>query len=211
MTEIRCDVPLPTEGKTCTKCGIFKSLNEFYLYNIHGNKTQRLSPSCKQCEKIRSREYAKKNPEKKKILNQNSYRIYHKQHKQYKEKRQKQLYTDVGLRMKKLIRDARERAKERNIPFSLTLDHVMKHIEYGKCSITGLPFQINKREGMRTNPYAPSLDQIEPNKGYTNENIRVVIWAYNAMKNEMSDFEVWTICYHVVKDAFIRPMQEAAE
>jgi hypothetical protein len=66
----------------------------------------------------------------------------------------------------------------------------------GVCSLTGVPFVISAltpagKCGVR--PYSPSIDRINPLKGYTQDNCRWVLSAINSFKGEMSDAEM----YHV--------------
>ena len=61
----------------------------------------------------------------------------------------------------------------------------------GRCKYTGEVLSIDKPPiGMQTNPMAPSLDQIDPKKGYTPENVAIVAWWANNSKGEMP-FEQW--------------------
>jgi hypothetical protein len=57
----------------------------------------------------------------------------------------------------------------------------------GKCQITGCDLDF-AWDGKR-NPYAPSIDQILPGKGYTRKNIQVVALWYNRMKSTLTDKE----------------------
>jgi hypothetical protein len=66
------------------------------------------------------------------------------------------------------------------------------------CPVTGIAFDLTNGHqlisGRAKNPYAPSLDRIEPKGSYSPENTRVVIWQYNMMKGELSDREIEYIC-----------------
>jgi hypothetical protein len=72
------------------------------------------------------------------------------------------------------------------LPFDLTLDDVERLMQPMTCSVTGLSLRT-KWDGPGTNPFAPSLDQIAPGAGYTVRNLRVVAWAYNAMRAALED------------------------
>ena len=73
------------------------------------------------------------------------------------------------------------RAKKKKTPFSLTMDDINKLFEesMGKCSLTGIEFVFKYGTTKRWNPYAPSIDKIDPKGGYTKDNIRLVCAAVN--------------------------------
>ena len=62
----------------------------------------------------------------------------------------------------------------------------------GRCELTGVLFEYTVRPGVRARPLIPSLDRIDPQKGYIKENLRVVCYAVNAAINEWGDgvFEI---------------------
>lgn len=105
--------------------------------------------------------------------------------------------TSIEVRARSLLNGARQRLPE---GFSLTLDFVVRGIERGTCPVTGINFDIDgKYKGSRhRSPYSPSLDKIDPDKGYTEENTRIVIWQYNSFKGELADYEVLFICQQIV-------------
>lgn len=80
----------------------------------------------------------------------------------------------------RLLYAAEGRAKKRGIPFTLTPEWAEANWT-GKCETSGLDFFIST--GVRRGCFSPSIDQIEPKKGYTPENSRFVLWAINAMKD----------------------------
>ncbi len=47
--------------------------------------------------------------------------------------------------------------------------------------MTGLTFFSEHDADSYRDPFAPSLDRIEPKKGYVDGNVRIVVWAINAM------------------------------
>ena len=54
----------------------------------------------------------------------------------------------------------------------------------GRCAVSGLEFSSAAVGMGRTrHPFMPSLDQIEPGKGYTAENVRLVCVAANFAMN----------------------------
>jgi hypothetical protein len=64
------------------------------------------------------------------------------------------------------------------MPFDLTAAWVREQLASGCCAVTGLPFHVEINRA-RKHPRAPSLDRIDSAKGYTTDNVRVVLWAVN--------------------------------
>lgn len=87
------------------------------------------------------------------------------------------------LRM--LVRTAKRRAKQKQLPFDLT-DHVEALIarrDIGCCELTGIPFRDTEEylniQGPQWN--SPSLDRVSPELGYVYSNVRIVLHAVNMM------------------------------
>lgn len=87
-------------------------------------------------------------------------------------------------RARHLVRMAAQRR-----PCTLDVAAIRDVIEHGRCQVTGIPFALDMVEGMLRNPFAPSVDRIDPGLDYTPENTQVVILAYNWAKNQMDDTE----------------------
>ena len=81
------------------------------------------------------------------------------------------------------IEKARKRARESGLEYDLTIDWARKRWT-GKCEITGAEF---KREHGKQNAFSPSLDRIDPSKGYTQDNCRFILWSLNRFKGDESD------------------------
>jgi hypothetical protein len=96
----------------------------------------------------------------------------------------------ILYRAKSLYRGAKQRAKLKNIPFDLTVVWIYDKLLAGKCEVTGIEFVIKKYSSRLKNgyekvhPFAPSLDQIKPSKGYTKDNVQVVCDQFNKFKND---------------------------
>jgi hypothetical protein len=94
--------------------------------------------------------------------------------------------------------NAKTRAKENNCTFDITEEWIENKLINGFCEVTNLPFVITYLTGKQ--PWAPSLDKIDPLKGYTMDNTRVVVWLYNAAKNVFSDNDVLLMANALVKN-----------
>jgi hypothetical protein len=78
----------------------------------------------------------------------------------------------------KLIKGARERAKGKGLPFDLDehKEEIAIRVSKMECEASGLPLRVN--DG-RFGWDSPSIDRMDPEKGYVYENIRIISWALN--------------------------------
>jgi hypothetical protein len=81
------------------------------------------------------------------------------------------------------------RAKAKNLDFDLTPEYVQRVFDRceGKCSITKLPFDMEIGTKTKRNPYRPSVDRINSNRGYVKGNIQIVLTIVNTMKMDYTD------------------------
>lgn len=99
-------------------------------------------------------------------------------------------YSSLKGRAKTLLASANRRSSEYGEDFDLTESWFIDKFKVGKCELTGIDFDLNKPIGTSKNPYSPSIDRIDSNKGYTKANCRVVLWQVNLALGEMSDSEI---------------------
>lgn len=77
-----------------------------------------------------------------------------------------------------MLASSRFRAKKQGIPHTITLeDIVIPEV----CPVLGVPIVLE-----RNHPYRPSLDQVNPRKGYTPDNIQVLSMRANHLKLNMT-------------------------
>ncbi len=98
----------------------------------------------------------------------------------------KKRYTTPKRRAYVLIRTAKQRAETQHLEFNLTNDWLLKILLIGECQVSGLSFDFKPSKGKSKNPYAPSIDRINPKKGYIKSNCQIVLHAVNQAKGEMS-------------------------
>lgn len=80
-----------------------------------------------------------------------------------------------------LYNAAKQRANRKGIEFSISLDRIKTALEIGICEVTGISF-CNSED--RKSAFSPSIDRTDNSKGYTEENVKIVCWGYNAAKNQ---------------------------
>jgi hypothetical protein len=81
-----------------------------------------------------------------------------------------------------MVRNARSRAKTRELEFSLTLADV---VIPPRCPVLGLPLVVSKSR-TRFAPDSPTLDRIDNTRGYVPGNVFVVSYRANALKSDGS-------------------------
>jgi len=81
------------------------------------------------------------------------------------------------------LRHARDRAKRTGIAFTLDRVDIRRRVQLGRCELTGISF-VSKIGTVKDRAfYAPSIDRIDSTKGYTPENVRVILSGLNIMMN----------------------------
>lgn len=95
---------------------------------------------------------------------------------------------------------AKERAKKKNLPFDLTKKYLKElwDRQNGKCAVSGIEMTYSLCEG-RT-PTNVSIDQINPNNGYTKGNIQLVCMAVNQIKSDLQMDDVYRFCKAILEN-----------
>lgn len=134
------------------------------LSEFHNNKNSKDGKTyqCKHCAMKASSDYTKKNL------------------KEIVEKKKIRRSNTV----KSLMESSKSRAKANGIPFNLEESDI---IVPDKCPILGIP--LIKNSGVHS-ANSPSLDKIDPEKGYVKGNVQVISFKANAMKNNASKEEL---------------------
>ena len=100
--------------------------------------------------------------------------------------------AEATTKAKRMMSAARSRAGKKGIPYSLGVAErrsVESSLMSGRCDLSGCPFG--------TGPFAPTLDRIQPARGYVPGNVRVIIWLMNAALGDWGEatlrdvMEVW--------------------
>jgi hypothetical protein len=140
---------MDSQQKQCSKCGVVKSLKDFY--KDVSKKTKTL-PSCKQCCLSRIRQYQKSN--------------------------------SVLVKTKDMVKSARKRAKIKNLPFDIDQEYV-RSLVVSHCPVFGMPLEWSALCGNHRGGSAnsPSLDRIDPTKGYVKGNVWIISNKANTFKS----------------------------
>ena len=97
-----------------------------------------------------------------------------------------------------MIQWIRSRSKKRGFPFNLTVEFLAEKIMRGRCEVTGIPFELGSSDEHHTKAFSPSVDRIIPGGGYTQNNVRVVVYIYNIARSDFSEDDVLTFAKALV-------------
>lgn len=88
-------------------------------------------------------------------------------------------------RADRLVNQARLRANKSGIPYDLDAHRpaIRARFDKGHCEMTGIPFVIQNGRSA----YGPSIDRIDPKKGYVYTNIRIVLDIMNVAMNAFGE------------------------
>lgn len=101
----------------------------------------------------------------------------------------------IDSRAKYLLGRAKTRAKQKGVPFSITLaDIVIPEV----CPVLGIPLNVAFK--VRNHPNAPSLDRVVPALGYVPGNINVISYRANTLKNNASADELKRIIDYIRRE-----------
>lgn len=90
-------------------------------------------------------------------------------------------------RITALVCAARTRARKRQLEFALTREWVTSVQGQRACALTGILFENNRPPGVRADPRGRSIDRINPQRGYTPDNVRLVCTWVNVARSQLSD------------------------
>jgi hypothetical protein len=142
--------------RDCAGCKTSKPSSEFYTNSKGGYRKH-----CKECWRQREMNRKRATDPAKRSANFKAWRR--------------------ANRAKALISIAKYRARMKGLYFDLDQHTaaVQGVLDAGVCELTGIPFNL---DGGKTWD-SPSLDRIDPAKGYTLPNVRVVLYCVNVMAN----------------------------
>ena len=99
-----------------------------------------------------------------------------------------------------ILSNARFRAKKNNLEFNLDIMFLKELFikQEGKCAISGIELTyIIGSNKINTNI---SIDKINPNNGYTKDNVQLASVLYNTMKYNLTMDELYESCSIILKN-----------
>jgi len=112
------------------------------------------------------------------------------------------LISDFHLSEKKLKRlysRTKSNSKLNNIGHLITYERFVElwEMSENRCAISGLRFSDYRPTGCRRRPFTPSVDRIDCNKGYSEENIRFVCVAANIARSDFPDDVLYMLAHGI--------------
>ena len=95
--------------------------------------------------------------------------------------------------IKTIYNRLKQSAKKRDIPFDLTITQLNELTFPITCPVLGIPLKFNRGQ-LQDNSY--SVDRIDSTKGYTIDNIEVISWRANRLKNNATVEELQKLSKH---------------
>jgi hypothetical protein len=160
--------------KRCCRCGLEKSLDDFYRLT---RSRDGYTGVCRACINADRRRWRQQNPDR---ARKTSVR-----HRLIGKSRDPRLYW-----AKRAFIRVRCRARERNLSFSLTLEELVA-IAPHYCPLLGIPLDYGANACDRSS--LASVDRLDSGKGYTKDNIWVISNRANTIKNNATIDELRTL------------------
>jgi hypothetical protein len=110
--------------------------------------------------------------------------------------------TTLRGRASVMLNTAKQRSKRLGTPCDLTIEFILIRLERLVCPRTGFWFDLSAHPTIRgaKNAFAPSLDRIDNQYGYVQDNVEVVCTMYNIMKNEYDEITLHAFCEAVLRN-----------
>lgn len=161
-------------GRKCAQCGAWKPADAFG-WKLRG---KRLAARCSDCRKANYKE--------------NPHRVRERAAAYYRANRARALAKSRERRVadpeRQMWIGARSRAREKGLPFDL--DPVVDVCLPKFCPVFGVALKVGTG---RCGPDSPTLDRIDPAKGYVKGNVIVVSRRANTIKNDATPAELMRV------------------
>lgn len=92
-----------------------------------------------------------------------------------------------------LFQRCKTRSRNLKLDFNLDINYLNQLLVLQKfqCKITNIAFEMSSGDGLKgRSPWSPSLDRIDSNKGYTQDNVQFVCLMYNLCKSTWAHNDV---------------------
>lgn len=190
------------QSKYCAKCNQNKPFDMFYK----NRKTNILRTYCKECESVLRKTKSSWQKDYNKKYNQiNKHKILTQQAEYYEKHKDKINEYSINYSRYRvtyqpeinIFSRTKSRAKKLNIKFNLTIEDIVIPKICPVLGIEIIPSSNGSKRGPR--PNSPSIDRIEPSKGYVKGNIRIISNRANTLKCDATVSELELILRDLLK------------
>jgi hypothetical protein len=147
--------------------------------------TALLEKRCSKCGVVKSKDQFAKRRNRKSGLASECKQCFGITNKRY------QISNPIINQTNAMVRNARDRAKDKDLPFDIDHEYI-RSIVPSHCPIFGTPLEWSVRRGSKSIPLpnSPSLDRIDPSRGYVRGNVWIISNRANTIKSDASHEEL---------------------
>jgi len=116
-------------------------------------------------------------------------KLYHRKRRKEDPERMEEIWRKSYLKRRHtiILSSIKQRVKRKKLDFDLDKEWIKDKIDNSICEMTRLPFDLENFNS----PYGPSVDRIDPKKGYTKDNCRMVLTIMNLWKRGWDDTQLY--------------------
>jgi hypothetical protein len=111
----------------------------------------------------------------------------------------------IRVQTSAMVSDARNRAKRKHLEFDIDGEYVRSLI-VARCPVLGIPLEWSTLQGKGVIANSPSLDRIDPTKGYIKGNVWIISYKANTIKNNATHEELKLVT-KAVGEAIVRSLE----
>ncbi len=103
---------------------------------------------------------------------------------------------------RKALQGARRRARKKNLPFCLDIPTIRDVFtkQNGNCFYSGIKMNIVKNQNNQLHDeFKMTIDCIDPNLGYSKENVVLCLYCINSFKQRMKKDQMFDICIKMLE------------
>ena len=179
--------------KICSKCNQEDSLEMFVK-----NKQCRggYAGTCKNCQNEYSRNWKRENRDRLALIRRKQYAEGYGAIQREKEQIRKEQHP-LKVRGQVLRAGMRDRARVNGIEFDsrfFSVSYLMERLSHNQnCECCHKPLDISFKADHKFNESSPSIDRVNPTKGYVKDNVAILCWRCNRIKQDATPQELRTI------------------
>lgn len=169
--------------RLCSKCEGFYDPS---FFNKDLRAQDNLKSQCKNCDrKLNKKTYLKMTSEQRAA--------------KYEANRRYRKNNIVGASIIHMLNGVKQRCRKTGKEYEIDRPYIEQKVKIGRCEATGIRFIYERNGRGSITPFSPSLDCINPNKGYTLTNTQMVCSMYNIGKARHDETDFIAMCMAVAE------------